>query len=125
MRLVNLTPDTLELYGTAWVLIPHGKVAKVGPPIKDIVQLTPDPYDNTGVKVIGMHRMGGLDTYLWDPTTKKTSAFYSETDGVYLVVSLRVRLANPQRKDLINPSGYERDSHGGVCSFKYFEGWGK
>jgi hypothetical protein len=123
-KLVNLTPDTLELVGSNWKLPPSGVVAKVsGAPVVDQLEID----DGEFLDAIEVYGRGSphTHTYVYNRRDNKTGKFPEAFPGVLLVVSLCVRLANPGRSDLVNPAGYERDRHGGVTGFRYFEAWGK
>lgn len=118
LTLMNYTPNRLEHCDGLWKLPPGSLIAKVEP-----ADNVPPLLHLSGVPVLG--RGHTLTTYLYNRMDKTTAPFPDPVPGVILVVSSRVRLVNPTRYDLWNPSGYERDAYGNVLSFRFFEAWGE
>lgn len=88
MRVINLTPHPVNIYRDGELVVtyePSGTIARVGFVSNEVGDINGVPVSVTG----------------FGPTTDLPS---QEEDTIF-IVSLLVRQANPDRKDLVNPDG--------------------
>ena len=96
MRIRNLTPHVINIHGTS-----EGEVAVLHP--DGVV-----PRVSSTKELIGM--LEGIPIYR--QTVGEIVDLPAEEEGVFLVVSLPVRLAVPHRGDVASPGDLLRDAEG-------------
>lgn len=89
---VNLTPHEINLPGIT--LSPNGEVARVA----------------SSTRLVEV--VSGIDLY--ETEYGETTGLPPQIDGIYLVVSALVRIANPSRSDLYSPGELIRDENGKI-----------
>ena len=103
-RLINLTPHAVVVNGLT--VPPSGQVARVA------TSTVPD----------GALRNGDSPIPLVKTAYGAVTDLLDSFPGDYFIVSTLVRLAVPNRKDLLSPSGLVRDASGNVIGCAALEG---
>jgi hypothetical protein len=103
MKLINLTPLEINLCGTK--IAASGKEARVAV-TRAIVETA---------EICGMFVLIGTDT------VGEVTGLPEPVEGVGYIVSLMVRKALPQRKDIYSPADYLRDSGGKIIGCGSFD----
>jgi hypothetical protein len=103
LKLINLTPHDINLCGTC--IFASGYVARVA-----VTRVNVEI-----IEICGMFVPIGTDT------VGEVTGLPSEQDGVGYIVSLVVRKALPQRKDIYSPADILRDKDGKVIGCGSFD----